>query len=665
MRRLLLLAFAVVGCDTRHEPAPREHHTPPGVGTAPAPTYDRISRTDFNRFAMRQNLPVYWIVDANHDNRIDPNEVADLLFYPLTGRWTQKGAFTKEFADAYEKIVAAGMAPPATDPRIALVDKDLDQGRATLVRTDSMSIAQDDVPFVQHMLKVAALVDKLFEQQNGAAALVDKLPVDPDSRSLFRRNRGPKCVAPITEKNPQCSAIAGAPKPIVDVYPAAMQSSDTFCKDLEARPDAAKLLEPFTVVRVAKNGKDLEAVPYALAYKPLADEIATELEAAAKSVTDPQEAPLVAYLRAAASGFRTNDWLPADETWSKMTVDNSKWYVRVGPDEVYWEPCSHKAGFHLTFARINQGSRQWQQKLVPLQKEMEVQVAARAGAPYKARQVTFHLPDFIDIIVNAGDDRVPLGATIGQSLPNWGPVANEGRGRTVAMVNLYQDPDSRDARHAQAASLLDADSMKPYYASKTEPGLLVTILHEVTHNLGPAHEYKVDGKKATEVFGGAIASVLEELKAQTGGLFLIDLLFRKGEISDELARAAYVDAIVWAFGHISQGMYDGNGKRKPYSNLAAVQIGFLIDHGAIAWDDKAKAANGTDTGAFVVHYDKLVAACDEMMKLVAGIKARGDKAAADALLAKYVDGPTVPHTVIQERFLRFPKASFVYSVATM
>src|SRR5262249_7520671 len=147
---------------------------------------------------------------------------------------------------------------------------------------------------------------------------------------------------------------------------------------------------------------------------------------------------------------------------------------------------------------------------------------------------------FIDIVFNAGDDRTPLGATIGQSLPNWGPVANEGRGRTVAMVNLYTDPDSREARRAQAASLLDEASMK-LYSGESDPGLLVTILHEATHNLGPAHEYKVNGKTDGEVFGGPVASVLEELKAQTGGVFLIEFLRAKGLISDDLARHAYAD----------------------------------------------------------------------------------------------------------------------------
>ncbi len=639
-----------MSCKPRHEPQPRE---PLGSGSGSAAVaakrHDAIARADFNRFAVRLNLSVFWIADANKDGSIDPDETAALLFYPTPGHWVDHGAFTKDFEDAYAQIVAASKAAAPSDPRRALVVRDLDQGRATLVRSE---IAAADRPLVDHMLKVADLIDQLYSIQNGAAALEGQVPADPESRSLFRRDRGPRCAGPATEKDPQCSAIPGSPKPIVDVYPGEPQKTDGFCKALEARPEAKTLLTPFTVVR------DDRAVPYSTAYAKQMAAIADELRAAAGTGEDP----LATYLRAAAASFKSNDWTPADEAWAKMTVDNSQWYVRVGPDEVYWEPCAHKAGFHLTFAKIDQGSKQWQSKLAPVEQDMEAAVAAHAGPPYTARKVTFHLPDFIDIVVNAGDDRTPLGATIGQSLPNWGPVANEGRGRTVAMVNFYTDPDSREARRQQAASVLDEASMK-LYSGETEPGLLVTILHEATHNLGPAHEYKVNGKTDGEVFGGPVASVLEELKAQTGGLFLLEFLRAKGLISDELARQAYADAIVWAFGHISQGMYDGAGQRKTYGNVAAIQIGFLVDKGAVTWDDKAPAANGTDHGAFTIHADKLVAACDEMMKAFAGIKARGDKTAADALLAHYVDGKQPTHATIAERFLRVPKASFVYAIS--
>ena len=635
----------------------------------PAPhRYDAVSRADFNRFAVRTNTPVYWIEDTNHDNAIDPGEVAALLFYPTAGHWTSGGAFTPELEAAYAKIAAAAKAPPLdgkTDEtkRRMLVAADLDQGRASLVRTDFGKLSPDDKAFVRHMLTVASMIDSLYERANGAAALASKLPGDAESQSLFRRNRGPRCVGPTTEGDPACSAIPGAPRPIADVYPAVVggqkQGDAGFCAAVEKANDTT-LVDPFTVVR--EVGGKLTAVPYTEAYKDGMAGIAGELDAAAAAVKDPSEAPLVAYLEAAAQSFRTNDWKPADEAWAKMTVKNSKWYVRAAPDETYWEPCSHKAGWHLTFARINQGSIAWQDKLTPIQQEMEAAVAAHAGPPYKARKVTFHLPDFIDIVINAGDDRTPLGATIGESLPNWGPVANEGRGRTIAMVNLYTDPDSRAARRAQAESVLDADTAKTY-AGTPEPGLLTTILHEATHNLGPAHEYKVKGKAGGLVFGGPLASMLEELKAESGGLFLVEMLRAKGLVSDELAQQTYTYGIVWAFGHISEGMYDGNHKAKPYSHLAAIQIGFLVDHGALTWDPKAKAANGTDPGAFVLHRDKLVGAVDELMKVTAGIKARGDVAAAKALIARYVDSDkVVPHKTIAERFLRFPKASFVYAV---
>jgi len=621
MRRVLLVVL-LVACSRRHEPQPRKHVEEPKPEA-------KIARADFNRLAVRKNVPVFQLEDGT---------TVPLLFYP-----PYSGDAQAEIAKAAKETI--------TDPRIQLVAKDLDQGRPTLVQT---KVAPDEKAFVDHMLKVAQLTDEIYDQQTGAAMLADKLPADPESHSLFRRNRGVKCVAPATENDPSCSAIPGSPRQITGLYPTDIQAAPDFCKQLEAKPNAKELLTPFTVVQGDKP------VPYSEAYRDKMGAIAAELEAAAGTLKD--EPALVAYLRAAASSFRTNDWTPADEAWAAMNVDNSKWYVRAAPDEVYSDPCAHKAMFHLTLARINQGSKAWQGKLVPVQQEMEAAVAVKAGAPYAARKVTFHLPDFIDIVINAGDDRTPLGATIGESLPNWGPVANEGRGRTVAMVNLYLDPDSIAARRAQAESVLDAASMAGYTGTQ-EPQLLETILHEATHNLGPAHEYQVGGKTDEQVFGGPIAAVLEELKAQTGALFLLEFLRAKGLVSDDLARAAYADSIVWALGHISQGMYTGTKTRKTYGNVAAIQIGYLLDHGALTWDPHATAANGRDQGALTIHPDKLVAACDEMMKTVAGIKARGDVKAATELFAKYVDASTVvPHAVIAERFLRFPKASFVYSV---
>jgi hypothetical protein len=662
-----LLPTLLVSCAAERpprEPLPSPLAAPPPLLpplTPPAaPTYSGIDRATVNRAAVRLNLPLFWTNDLDKDGAVDPTEVASLLFYPTEGHWVEAGAFTPAFADAWSKIQKEANLAPPSDPREALVVRDLDQGLATLVATDLRTAPYEDGALSRHLLKAAHLIDALYAMQIGAEALASQVPADAASQSLFRRNWGPRCVGPLTENDPACSAIPGAPKAVCDAYPGPMQRKVGFCEDLEKLPNAKELLSPFVVVRAGAKGT-LAPLSFALAYRGLMTAIAEELRAAATEVTSSNEAALRAYLLAAAESFTTNDWLGADEAWSKMNALNSKWYLRIGPDEVYWDPCNQKAGFHMTFARINADSLAWQNKLVPVQQEMERTIAAHIGAPYVMRAVTFHLPDFIDIVWNAGDDRNAMGATIGQSLPNWGPVAAQGRGRTVAMSNLYQDVDSRAIRRKQAESLLSRESMKGYVDSAA-PGLLSTILHEATHNLGPSHEYRFGGKTDAQAFGGQMSTMLEELKAQSGALYFIDFARIHGIIGAEEANETYANCVVWAFGHIGRGMYDAARKRKPYSQLAAIQVGFLMDEGALSFDPNEPAANGTDKGAFTIHYDRFPGAAEKLIVAVGRVKAKNDRAAAEAMTKRYVDGDRVPQSLIAERELRYPRQSFVYAV---
>ena len=347
-----------------------------------------------------------------------------------------------------------------------------------------------------------------------------------------------------------------------------------------------------------------------------------------------------------------------------MDAKNSKYYLRIAPDEVYDEPCSTKALYHVSFGLINQGSVKWQQKLDPLKTEMEGAIAALAGAPYTARPVEFKIPDFVDIAINAGDSRKASGATIGQSLPNFGPVANGGRGRTVAMTNFYGDPDSVAAAREQADSLFCKDTMTKW-TDDPEPQLMSTVLHEAAHNLGPAHQYKANGKIDREAFGGPLASTLEELKAQTAALYYTDWLIEKKQITREDADKSFVRDLFWAFGHISRGMYDEDHHPKNYSQLAAIQLGSLMKNGAVAWRAEEDAANGKDKGCFSIELPKIAGAVKTLMTEVAQIKGKGDKVRAEVLIKDHVDvtgDKKKLHDVITERITRAPKASFVYAI---
>jgi hypothetical protein len=547
--------------------------------------------------------------------------------------------------------------------RLKLVKAELAQGQPTLVRNESSGAADAEKNLLKHMMKVGELIERIYARQKGTFGMEGKIPAaDTASRGMFHRNQSPFCEAPKTENDPACTAIVPKPPRVVGLYPAEIQNDQKFCALLEKQPNAKELMDHFSVVVAGNQAGTFRAVPYNQAYREDMEAIAKELEAAASRLGE-DEAALKNYLMAAAASFRSNDWEPANVAWVAMNAQNSKWFVRVAPDEVYYEPCAWKAGFALQLARINPESIEWQRKLDPMKGEMENTLAAMAGEPYKARDVRFKIPDFIDVVLNAGDQRAPFGATIGQSLPNWGPTAEKG-GRTVAMTNLYTDADSQSTQKQLASSMFCKNTNEIATTTPRET-LIGSLLHEAAHNLGPAHEYKVNGKEDDEIFGGTMASTLEELKAQTSSLFLTNWLAGKGVFSEDEVRRIHTRDISWAFGHISRGMYTADGTPRNYSQLAAMQVGSLLKAGALTWKADELAANGTDKGCLEINYEQLPKAIEAFETRVLKIKGSGDRRDAEALKAEFVDAKddfANLKSTIQERWLRSPKASFVYSV---
>jgi hypothetical protein len=119
------------------------------------------------------------------------------------------------------------------------------------------------------------------------------------------------------------------------------------------------------------------------------------------------------------------------------------------------------------------------------------------------------------------------------------------------------------------------------------------------------------------------------------------------------------------FGHISRGMYTADKQPLSYSQLAAIQLGWFIKDGAVTWRAEENASNGKDKGCFAIDPAKLSGSVKTLMTQVAQIKGKGDRAGAEKLVKDYVDvsgDKKKVHDVIQDRFTRYPKASFVYSV---
>ena len=644
-----------------------EESKPAPATRSDASSFNRLSRLDFNRLAVEHNLPFFWRMDDNSDGTLQPNELVLTWCHTAHRRAEFVGNqrhFTPAFSALYEQLTkpaqTSGLSPQELERR-ATVRLELAQGRSTLVESDFSRQPEADKKLVARLLRVAVTLEQIYAKQKGSAGLEAQLePGDTASAALFFRNQGPVCAAPRTERTPACHALELATKPAFGLYPAEIQSDPKFCELLAKQKNKAELLDHFAVVVRGDAPNSFKALKYSQAYPSEMASIASELAAAATEL-GAEEGALQAYLSAAAQAFRDDDWERANRAWLNMGTDNSKYYLRVGPDETYFEPCAWKAGFALAFARINPDSVEWRKRLEPIKQELESELARLAGKPYQSHPVGFKLPDFIDIVLNAGDNRAPIGATVGQSLPNWGPVAESG-GRTVTMTNLYTDDDSQQALSEQMSSLYCAATAK---MAVPKPSLMGIVLHEAAHNLGPAHDYKVAGKVDTAIFGGPLAATLEELKAQTAALYLTATLVDRHLISQAEADTSHLQEVAWAFGQVAQGMYDPEGRAKNYSQLAAIQLGSLTTSGAVEWKPNETAANGSDKGCYEVHLDRWDTAARELARQVLQIKGRGDKAAAEALKKRWVDDEGAfkeQRALIASRWLRSAKASFVYSI---
>jgi hypothetical protein len=106
-------------------------------------------------------------------------------------------------------------------------------------------------------------------------------------------------------------------------------------------------------------------------------------------------------------------------------------------------------------------------------------------------------------------------------------------------------------------------------------------------------------------------------------------------------------------------MFSDGDNPKPYSQLAAVQVGSFMKDGAMSFGRIG------DREVFHIDFDRLPASIEKLMQKVGQVKASGDAAGAKALVEDFVTGEDsrlVHMDVVQGRLRRFPKPSFTYTV---
>jgi len=206
---------------------------------------------------------------------------------------------------------------------------------------------------------------------------------------------------------------------------------------------------------------------------------------------------------------------------------------------------------------------------------------------------------------------------VADNLPN-DPRVHELKGSKQIFFKNFMDARVKEVILPVAKRLLREDQA----ARVTADGYLTgTVMHEISHGIGPAFARQNGKKRDIREAIGPIYSGLEEAKADIGGLFGLDWLIQKGILPKERAEEYYASHL----GGIFRTVRFGTGEA--HSRAEMMEFNYLAEHGAVAFD---KSIN-----RYVIDFPKMRTAIASLAKELLEIEATGDRARAEAWFKKY------------------------------
>ncbi|MCK9463323.1 MAG: hypothetical protein M0R80_27195 [Proteobacteria bacterium] len=530
----------------------------------------------------------------------------------------REGAATPPKAEPAPQTEDAGSQAPAVDPRQARLEAEWSLYADTVLSHSAAELPEGEKAMLRHLLDAAVLIEELHMLQIHPKNLEWRDRIEAEGteveKRIFSRYQSPWCADDPSE---ECCALPEKPKREIGfgLWPDGF--SDAEYEGLAARINGVELLSPFTIVRRKEVGK-YEAIPYVesdiFGFKMKS--VAASLREAAK--TAPHKS-LVKFLTSRADAFESAAPFPWDASDYDWIALEGPWEITIGPYETYKEPRQLKALFEMVIARENPEITAELARFKGDLQSMEDALSARVGPEiYKSRKLDPRIAiRAVEVWMAAGDGRRDRGATVAYHLPNRGRSVDEGLYKKVMMVNhsLAFEPVSK----ARARLVLDPTQV---HLVDAMADIRNVTFHELAHGFGAYSELKVkNAKGVTLAVKEALQendSILEELKADTAGLWLV----AKSGAEGEEAKKRYASGVVHALG-LLQYPLEGT-----YPRMVAIQLGWLLDHGALAWDGAAKR--------FRIDFDRMPAAVEALVKRVATIQLTGDTEGARALVGAYV-----------------------------
>ena len=227
--------------------------------------------------------------------------------------------------------------------------------------------------------------------------------------------------------------------------------------------------------------------------------------------------------------------------------------------------------------------------------------------------------EVMDAPFRSGDLRHGYQA-VADNLPN-DPRIHQEKGSKRIFFKNYMDARVAEIIVPLAKRLLRAEDA----AAATAEGYLVgTLMHEISHDLGPAWARR-DGKKVDirEAIGPAF-SALEEAKADTTGMSGLVRLVERGAVPREMLPQAYASYVADLFRTVRFGTGEA------HSRAEMMEFNYLTEQGALRREP---------SGQYAIDAAKMPAAFESLSRTLLELEARGDRAGAEAWFQKYETMP--------------------------
>ncbi len=480
----------------------------------------------------------------------------------------------------------------------------------------SQGLSDREKQLVAKLVDAAGLLDCIFWRQSDAEGLklylslqTSKNPQDELLRRYLKINGSRFDL--IDDQKP---FVGTQPMPPGRGFFPEDMTREKFDAYVAAHPNQkTALFDERTIVR--RKGNLLETIPYHVAYREFLEPMAKDLREAAALSDDPAFAK---FLRMRADALLTDDYFASDVAW--LGLDNPKFDIIFAPYETYLDSLlgvktSYGASVLIRNEEESKKLAVFQKYVPDLQEGLPL---AKEDLPSKRGKQS--PMEVMDSPYRSGDLLHGYQA-VADNLPN-DPRIHEKYGSKKIFWKNFMDARVDYVILPLAKRVMKADQA----AMASGDGYLTdTLMHEISHGLGPAFARTSKGRVDIREAIGAKFSGLEEAKADVVGEMGLKWMVDHNAFPKEKLNGVYASYVAGIFRTVRFGIAEAHGAAE------MMEFSYLLEQGAMYRD--------RTSGLYGINFDRMPTAIATLGKELLEQEATGDRARTENWFKKYAVMP--------------------------